>query len=62
MSMFSRHRLIWLHLLPLFPVSKLDLRHTGRLRMSDNLLGEGMRGEGEEARSYNDESLVSITH
>ena len=39
--------MIWLlvHPLPLSPVSKLDRRHTGRLRKRDNFLkGQGTRG------------------
>ncbi len=45
----SRRRMIWFFSHPLpppSPVSKLDLRHTGRLRKRDNLLTEG--GVGEE--------------
>ncbi len=42
---------------PTSPVSKLNMRQTGRLRKLDNLLmGEGGgAGEGEGARSYDDE-------
>ncbi len=43
--------MIWLlaHPLPFSHVSKLDLRHTGRLKKRDNLLtGEGREGVGEE--------------
>jgi hypothetical protein len=41
---------------PLSPVSKLDRRHTGRLRKRDNLLtGEGEGGGGEEANSCDKE-------
>jgi hypothetical protein len=48
---------------PPSPVSKLDRRHTGRLRKRDNLLTreEGM-GVGEEPNIQPQESLVSINH
>ncbi len=47
----SRGRMLWLlaHPFPPSPVSKLDRRHTGRLRNRDNLLsGEGGKGVGED--------------
>jgi hypothetical protein len=48
--------------LPLHPspvtVSKLDRRHTGRLRKRDNLTGEG-GGEGDGAKLYDGEKALS---
>jgi hypothetical protein len=58
----SRLRIIWLLLNPLppSPVTKLDRRHTGRLRKRDNLLtGEGGGG----AKSYaGEKTWSSINH
>jgi hypothetical protein len=63
----SRGRMIWLLSHPFpppSPVSKLDRRHTGRLRKRDKLLtGEGGRGaesyDGEKAWSSINHSLFS---
>ncbi len=58
--------MIWLlphPLPPTFPVSKLDLRHTGRLKKRNNLwtVEGGMSGGG--AKSYDDEkALSSLNH
>jgi hypothetical protein len=44
--------MIWLHAHPLppSPVSKLDRRHTGRLRKRDNVLSsQGEKAVGEES-------------
>jgi hypothetical protein len=49
----TRCRMIWLlpHQPPPYPISKLDRRHTGRLRKRDNLLtGEGGGGGGGRAQ------------
>ncbi len=51
----SSGRMIWLlaHPLPPSPISKLDRRHTGRLRKRDNVLTGGWgEGEGEEQNQY----------
>jgi hypothetical protein len=60
--------MIWLLPHPLFPVSNLDRRHTGRRRKRDNFLtgrGEGRGGvgakpyEGEKAWSSKNHSILS---
>jgi hypothetical protein len=62
--MISHDRLIWLlaHPLSIPPLSKLERRHTGRLR--DNLLKGGKRGGGGRgAKSYDDKKAwSSINH
>jgi hypothetical protein len=48
-DLYRTRLMVWLHprRLPPSPVSKLDRRHTGRLRKMNNLLtGEGGRGWG----------------
>jgi hypothetical protein len=58
----SRFRLIWL--LPHYPpsfVSKLDRRHTGRLRKRDNLLARGGGWVSEEPNDW-EKALSSINH
>ncbi len=46
--------------MPPSPVSKLDLRHTGRLRKGDNLLTE--RGEGVEEEPNYTTAWSTINH
>jgi hypothetical protein len=58
----SISRMIWLlaHSLPPSPGSKLDRRHTGRLKKSDNL---HMGGGGRGAESYDRKKVYpSINH
>jgi hypothetical protein len=58
---FSRRRMIWLlpHHLPLpFPVSKLDRRHTGRLKDKQLADGRGGGGWGWSQIMRRDENLV----
>jgi hypothetical protein len=61
----SLGRMIWLlgHPLPPSPVSKLDRRHTGRLRKRGKLFtGEEAKGGGRGAESYDcKESLGKST-
>jgi hypothetical protein len=59
--------MIWFLSYPHSPVSKLDRRHTGRLRKRDNLQTEGRWGGGEGsgrgAESYDcKKSWSSINH